>query len=132
MSQPFSGSGIGYGAKPLDFNGASFVDLFKVYRPWVHAQDTRLTVKRSLPKPGQRIGLYCHSTHNGPHRALYVEPGEKLEQYMREQMLTDFGFHVSICIRDNGEALITMSYDQIIGSLWLCVVPADSIPWGDQ
>lgn len=73
------------------------------------------------------VGPYCYIRDG---LSLAVEPTEAVMRVAREMLMVD-GDHLSFeIIRwDDGRALVVLKYGQIIGSRWLAMIDAGSIPW---
>lgn len=87
----------------------------------------------------QDLGGGCHcsthlsimNTHTQPH-FLYVELKPEIFKPVIETMYKIYNDndHISLeaVVRDDGTALIIVSYNQIIGSRWIAVIDASTIP----
>jgi len=121
--------------RELKFAGKSFSDLFPKTSEWEHGKLNPETIAE-MPGWDSREGYtcalsnYCAINGVGGYHGILVTPSDEVVQYFRDHVL-----HVpcdtlsfKVVVRDNGTALIIMNHSQIIGSHWLALVDADTIP----
>jgi len=109
-------------------------ELFSTIRRWNHPVDVKEPRERQEPlTPGKtrtkvsRIGHYMKGrSAAGEHIALYVVANPYLVSWLRENLIDiDYDtLHFELIVYENGNALVTVSYGQIIGSRWLAILPA--------
>jgi hypothetical protein len=93
-------------------------------------------IEHSIPK-GRDRGMPAAPVHGDGTRFLYVSapcevplytyalPCRPLEHWINANMLNGMGdVFVKVTFRADDTALISLSYNSIIGSRWLCIVPA--------
>lgn len=105
---------------PLHFpEVTSFGELFESVRPFD---------KPDGKKSGERYVCFTHG--KGHKQSQWGVLKAKYETFIKEQMLSIPGdsIFVSVAVRDDGTALVTFSYNQILGSRWIAIVPQDTLP----
>lgn len=127
--------------KDLQFpNVKSFADLFETATRYDHSKplDGRLEwplVGNTGPIVGRNtagnvITSYC-CVQSTPHReSMHVRPRSEVIEFIRQRMIQIDYDHIyfNVIMRSDGTALITASYNQILGSYWLALVPASTVP----
>jgi hypothetical protein len=104
----------------------SFADIFETAVPYVKgsANDQRRSIK------GKTVSSYCTVSGGEQYRSFSVKPQQRVMDYIGENML-DIAYdsiYFTVTIRDDGSALLAAQYNQIIGSRWLAIVDASTIP----
>jgi hypothetical protein len=118
----------------------SFADIFESANRYNHATplDGRLEwlmIGNTGPIVGKHtagnvITSYC-CIQSTPHRgSMHVRPKPEVIEFIRRHMIQVDYDHIffNIVIRDDGTALITVSYNQILGSYWLALVDIATVP----
>lgn len=115
----------------LAFEGKTFKELFPKCGKWAD-EGKRIGISMSTGEMGNQGHLITsYMIVSGPvHRSLRVRPSKALVAWIRERMiLVDRDLmYFGACVRDDGTALLTVSYSQILGSRWLALVPASTVP----
>jgi hypothetical protein len=94
-------------------------------------EDWRLRRKQKKPsKVKVQVGPYCSIHRGGLYRHVYVHPCDPVAAYLRRNWLGDSPGSYQVTVRNDGTALITAEYSRIIGSHWLALVDAASVPEG--
>lgn len=62
---------------------------------------------------------------------LYVKASKEVEEAIERNWVGDSPGHYKIVIRYDGTALLLAEYDRILGSHWLALVDASTVPEGD-
>jgi len=119
----------------------SFGELFPVAKehdttpcPPIHVYETDEVEygynRRREYKGRCRLSSGCSVRRPDAWQFLQVEPREGLVEWIAENMLLADLDTISFeaVVRDDGTALLLASYSQIIGSRWLALVPADTLP----
>jgi len=98
----------------------------RVYWPQVFLRPEQ----RSKNRDEGRIGEYCAITGRGTYESLSVRPTPAVvEQIRKDAVVGDAGpIFFKIIRRDDGSALVTWSYNSILGGRWLAVIDAKTIP----
>lgn len=79
-----------------------------------------------LKNSKMRLSSYC----NCGNASYLVTFRSKVVQWIADNMTflpTDYTIYPKVIIRDNGTALITVDYSEIIGGRWLAIIRANSI-----
>jgi len=111
----------------LYMEGRSFEDLFTEIHPW----DAKRDGHPDDVEPDTDIGHYLTVGGAGGHRSFWARPAPSLVKWVMDNMLhldNDRKFF-EVVVREDGSALILVKYNQILGSRWLTIVPAASLPW---
>lgn len=107
--------------KPLMFprNGPQpeLTALFTEFS-WV---GTSVAREKHRYEDGKVLNLGGHTTHAGPFRCFTCVPTQAVLDYIGEKMIAIDNdlLYFSICCREDGTALVSVQYNQIIGSRWL-------------
>ncbi len=126
----------------LKMPGAGFAGLFESWKPWNRDEESPLVAvvpswdSNERGRHGDTCALSPYCAVKGPgggnYSGLSVKPTAAVVDYFKANVLhvASDTLSFSIIVRDNGTALILMEHSQIIGSHWLDIVPADSLPAG--
>lgn len=134
-----------YTAHPLAFpNVKRFAELFdQVEVVPLHKTTLRpLTLRRPdwrafgkktsrrTPLVDVPIGPYCGIHGRDGFAHIYVHPAPAVAAFLEENWMGDSTGCFRVTVRDDGTALVTAEYDRIIGSHWLALVDASTVPGG--
>ncbi len=111
-----------YTPYPIHFpNVKSFGELFDSIRDYNYPQDKRETGE-----------IFVSFSSSGEHRkAKYGLLKKEFTDFIKSSMqsiVNDPDIFVNVVERDDDTALITFSYNIILGSRWVAIVPADTLP----
>ena len=130
--------------RKLEFpNVENFAELFPEYKLWQSSElshKSLLTLPSWDAKPGQRnpptfvVGSYLHFSNSSGqayrNSLEIVKVADCVLDYVRNGMLhvSNDTTHFCVNIWADNRALVTISYGQIIGSRWLAIIDANTIP----
>ena len=126
--------------KPLTFPEAKrWEDLFEEAiphdpRPGVFAPilvEWPCPDQHGRPEPPLQLSSFCAVDGRPGYQCLQVKPKQEVIDWISDNMLR-ISDHLSfrVVIREGGEALVVVSHSCIIGSRWLALIDADSVPDG--
>lgn len=119
----------------------SFFDVFESAVPYDHKQPLKDRLEWTMVgdykelanhhTSGNVITNYC-MVSGKEYRSFHVRPKQEVIEYVRNNMIPVYYDHIyfQVVVRNDNTALITASYNQIIGSRWLALVDADTVPKG--
>ena len=83
------------------------------------------------PQAETYLTSYCQVRRaNGGFDFLHVKPRERVVEYIDNNLIKVAydSIHFEIVVYDDGTALVLVKYSQIIGSRWLAMVDASTVP----
>ncbi|QOX80912.1 methyltransferase (plasmid) [Trichlorobacter lovleyi] len=90
---------------------------------------------KKLVKPSGHpdISTFCWVSYiqgyEGPRpSSFYATPNKSLVEWIAHEMMYSCGIHFKIILYDDGTALLTAEYDQILGSRWLALIKTETVP----
>lgn len=102
-------------------------DLFSEVKPYLGQSRVIKTLTDGMDEC--RVRSYCTVTGANGRGSLDVTPTKKVLDFIEQNMFViDPGVHFEMVQRDNGETLVMVKYDSIIGSRWLAVIPSTEVP----
>lgn len=133
LSKRYGRAYKGYLAKPLAFPEIrSFHELFEAAEPWDKNSEKRMGL---IPASSSSHGRRRETLYIGPYltlgggRSMAVRPTQMVIDWIKNNMLTmDDRLFFEIVDRGEGDALVIVSHNKIIGSRWLAMIDASTIP----
>lgn len=102
-------------------------DLFSEVKPYAGKSRVIKTLTDGLDDCVVRS--YCTVTGVNGRGALDVTPTKKVLDFIEQNMFRIYpGMYFEMVQRDNGETLVMVKYDSIIGSRWLALIPSTEVP----
>jgi len=102
-------------------------DLFSEVKPYTGQSRVIKTLTEGVDEC--RVRSYCTVTGVNGRDALDVTPTKKVLDFIEQNMLIiEPGTYFEMVQRDNGETLVMVKCDSIIGSRWLAVIPSTEVP----
>lgn len=114
----------------------SFLDLFEDAKLY-DGQTSRvfLDLPETMREPRERarrfkLTSYCMVDGGDGHKSLDVTPKQVVIDFVRDNALHvgNDSMYFEIVVRSDGEALVIAQHGQIIGSHWLALIDAETIP----